>query len=243
MSAQWSAVSELNIKRLQENRYPGRGIVIGLTPDRTRLMQVYWIMGRSENSRNRIFVREANGFVRTEARDPEKLSDPSLIIYYPVKQAGQAHIVTNGDQTDTIVEALSRGGSFEDALSLRTFEPDPPNYTPRISGLVVLNEEHCTYKLSILKTNMSDPSQTQRQFFHYEQAAAGYGHMIHTYEGDGDPLPSFTGEPVLVPLYDDVDRVARFYWDLLDPNNKIALLVKTIEVCSGQSEMRILNKE
>ncbi|PYI50041.1 IMP cyclohydrolase [Paenibacillus flagellatus] len=243
MTQLWSQTAEANAGRLQTNPYPGRGIVIGLTPDGTRYVQVYWIMGRSENSRNRVFIEEANGFVRTEARDPAKLTDPSLIIYYPVRHTGQAHIVTNGDQTDTIYEALKEGRSFEQALTTRTWEPDAPNYTPRISGLVDLSDANCAYKLSILKTNMGDPSQTMRHFFHYEQGVAGFGHCIHTYAGDGNPLPSFQGEPVLMPLFDDIGRTASFYWERLNEDNKISLLVKTIDKASGQTETVIRNKD
>lgn len=237
-----SAIAETNASRLQDNAYPGRGIVIGLTPDGTRYVQVYWIMGRSENSRNRVFIQEENGFVRTEAKDPAKLTDPSLIIYYPVRHREQAHIVTNGDQTDTIFEHLSTGSGFEQALTTRTWEPDAPNYTPRISGLVDLADANCAYKLSILKTNNGDPSQTMRHFFHYEQGIAGFGHCIHTYAGDGNPLPSFQGEPVLMPLFDDADQTASFYWERLNEENKISLLVKTIDKSTGEASLRILNK-
>jgi IMP cyclohydrolase len=237
-----SSAAEQTINELKQNRYPGRGIVIGLTPDGTRLVQVYWIMGRSENSRNRIFVQEDNGFVRTEAKDPAKLSDPSLIIYYPVKQIGQVHIVTNGDQTDTIFNGVSSDSTFEQALSTRTFEPDGPNFTPRISGYVDLQDQQNSYKLSILKTNKGDSAQTLRQFFHYEQAIPGYGHCIHTYSGDGEPLPSFAGEPTLAPLPDDIDATLRLYWELLDPENRISLLVKTIQRDGGATEIRIINK-
>lgn len=238
----WSQSAEAGAARLQANPYPGRGIIIGLTPDGTRYAQVYWIMGRSENSRNRVFIQEENGFVRTEAKDPAKLTDPSLIIYYPVRHTGQAHIVTNGDQTDTIYEALQKGGTFEQALATRTWEPDPPNYTPRISGLVDLSDPNCAYKLSILKTNRGDPSQTMRHYFHYEQGIAGYGHCIHTYETDGNPLPSFQGEPVLMPLFDDIEETASFYWERLNEENKLSLLVKTIDKASGQTETIIRNK-
>jgi hypothetical protein len=239
----WKETAERNASQLQANAYPGRGIVIGLTPDGTRYTQVYWIMGRSENSRNRIFVREDNGFVRTEAKDPAKLTDPSLIIYYPVRHIGQAHIVTNGDQTDTIYEALKKGETFEQALSTRTYEPDAPNYTPRISGLVDLNDPNAAYKLSILKTNANDPAQTLRQYFHYEQGIAGFGHCIHTYAGDGNPLPSFSGEPVLMPLFDGLRETADFYWSRLNAENKISLLVKTIDKASGKTDMVIYNKD
>nr|WP_275984103.1 IMP cyclohydrolase [Paenibacillus hamazuiensis] len=227
---------------MKQNPYPGRGIVIGRTPDGTRLVQVYWIMGRSENSRNRVFIQEDNGFLRTEAKDPAKLTDPSLIIYYPIRYTGSAHIVTNGDQTDTIYEALQAGRSFEQALTTRTYEPDAPNYTPRISGLVDLADATCAYKLSILKTNNNDPAQTMRHFFHYEHAVPGFGHLITTYSGDGNPLPSFQGEPQLVPVYDDIDQTLRAYWGRLNEENKIALLVKTIRIEGGQTEMKIINK-
>ena len=199
-------------------------------------------MGRSENSRNRIFVQEANGFVRTEAADPAKLTDPSLIIYYPVKHAGASHIVTNGDQTDTIHEALEQGGTFESALRTRTFEPDAPNLTPRISGIVELGDAKAAYKLSILKSAMNDESFAQRQFFEYEQPIAGFGHLIHTYVGDGDPLPSFAGEPKLVPLFDDAEATLNYYWDLLDEDNRISLLVKTIPLDGGAPQVAIRNK-
>lgn len=214
-----------------------------MTPDGTRYVQVYWIMGRSENSRNRIFVPEENGFLRTEAADPAKLSDPSLIIYYPLRHEGGAHIVTNGDQTDTIWEALKSGGTFEQALGTRTYEPDPPNFTPRISGIVDLNDAQNAYKLSILKTNENDEAQTKRQFFHYEKALPGYGHFISTYVGDGNPLPSFAGEPKLAPLFDDEKETARFYWNLLNEDNRISLLVKTIGVRDGATSLTVINKE
>lgn len=242
-SAKWREPADQTVRQLKGNAYPGRGIVIGLTPDRTRYVQVYWIMGRSENSRNRIFVAEENGFLRTEARDPAKLSDPSLIIYYPLRHEGGAHIVTNGDQTDTIWEALRSGGTFEQALGTRTYEPDPPNFTPRISGLVDLNDRQNPYKLSILKSAENDESQTKRQFFHYEKAIAGYGHFISTYQGDGHPLPSFAGEPQLAPLFDDAQETARFYWNLLNEHNRISLLVKTIRISDGDISLTVINKD
>lgn len=242
-SARRQQLADYTVRQLQANVYPGRGIVIGLTPDETRYVQVYWIMGRSENSRNRIFVPEEGGFLRTEARDPAKLTDPSLIIYYPLRHEGGAHIVTNGDQTDTIWEALRAGGSFEQALATRTYEPDPPNFTPRISGIVDLNDRHHAYKLSILKSAENDESQTRRQYFHYEKAIAGYGHFISTYAGDGDPLPSFTGEPQLARLFDDEQETAHYYWDLLNEANKIALLVKTIRISDGTTTLKVINKD
>ena len=237
------AEAERNAGELKGNRYPGRGIIIGMTPDGTRLVQVYWIMGRSENSRNRIFVLEEDGSVRTEARDPAKLTDPSLIIYYPVRQSAGAHIVTNGDQTDTIAEFIAKGGTFEDALKTRTFEPDAPNFTPRISGIVQPGDPHAAYKLAILKSNRGNEALTQRHFFTYEQPIPGFGHLIHTYQGDGNPLPSFEGEPKLVPLFDDPNETLDFYWERLDEENRISLLVKTIPIQGGEALITIRNKD
>jgi len=236
------AEASKNAEALKGNRYPGRGIIIGMTPDGTRLVQVYWIMGRSENSRNRIFVLEEDGSVRTEARDPAKLTDPSLIIYYPVRQSAGAHIVTNGDQTDTIANTIANGGTFEDALRTRTFEPDAPNFTPRISGIVQPGDKSAAYKLAILKSNRGNEALTQRHFFTYEQPLAGFGHLIHTYQGDGNPLPSFEGEPKLVPLFDDAEQTLNYYWERLDEENRISLLVKTIPAQGGKAEIAIRNK-
>ncbi|TVY06966.1 IMP cyclohydrolase [Paenibacillus cremeus] len=243
MTTTRAAQAEQYLKSLQDNVYPGRGIIIGQTPDGTRLVQVYWIMGRSENSRNRVFIEEANGFLRTEAKDPAKLTDPSLIIYYPVKHVNGAHIVTNGDQTDTIHAALQQGGSFESALATRTYEPDAPNFTPRISGIVDLKDGQFAYKLSILKSSSNTEDQTLRHTYTYEQALPGFGHCIHTYAGDGNPLPSFQGEPQLVPLVDDAEQIANTYWNALNDENKIALLVKTIRLADGAAELLVVNKE
>ncbi|MFK7697626.1 IMP cyclohydrolase [Paenibacillus sp. HJGM_3] len=242
MATNWSTIAQQHIRTLEANSYPGRGIIIGLTPDGTRLLQVYWIMGRSENSRNRVFIGEENGFLRTEAKDPAKLSDPSLIIYYPLRHTGGAHIVTNGDQTDTIYDALLSGGTFEQALARRTYEPDAPNFTPRISGIVDLNDNQFAYKLSILKTNANDESQTLRHFYTYEKAIPGYGHFISTYAGDGNPLPSFQGEPVLVPLQDSIEETANYYWSRLDVANRVSLLVKSIRIADGQTDLHIMNQ-
>lgn len=238
-----TALAERNLQALERNPYPGRGIVIGLNETGTHLVQVYWIMGRSENSRNRVFVVEDNGFVRTEAKDPAKLTDPSLIIYYPVKQVKRAHIVTNGDQTDTIADALASGGSFEGALATRTYEPDAPNFTPRISGIVDLDDPQYAYKLSILKTSGFGEDQTLRHYYTYERAVPGFGHCIHTYEGDGNPLPSFQGEPRLMPLVGEPAAIAETYWKRLNADNKISLLVKTIRLADGASEVLVINKE
>jgi IMP cyclohydrolase len=238
-----AAQAEQYVQSLSANVYPGRGIVIGLTPDGTRLIQVYWIMGRSENSRNRVFIQEDNGFVRTEAKDPAKLTDPSLIIYYPAKHLGGAHIITNGDQTDTIHEALQKGGTFEAALSTRTYEPDAPNFTPRISGIIDLADSQFAYKLSILKSAGNTEDQTLRHTYTYEKAIAGFGHCIHTYEGDGNPLPSFKGEPQLVPLGDSLEEISNTYWNALNDENRISLLVKSIHVETGATELLVRNKD
>jgi IMP cyclohydrolase len=238
-----AALADAYLKELQNNSYPGRGIVIGMSEDGEQYVQVYWIMGRSENSRNRVFIAEDNGFLRTEARDPAKLTDPSLIIYYPLKHLGGAHIVTNGDQTDTIHEALQHDGSFEGALTTRTYEPDGPNFTPRISGFTDLADSQFAYKLSILKSVGNTEDQTLRHTYTYEKALPGFGHCIHTYEGDGNPLPSFTGEPRLVPLRGDAETIANTYWSLLNPDNRISLLVKTIRRNSGETGLVIINKE
>ncbi len=182
----------LNLEKdLQQNTYPGRGIVIGRSKDGKNAMIGYFIMGRSENSRNRIFVKEPDG-IRTEAFDPAKLTDPSLIIYHPVRVVGDTTVVTNGDQTDTVADFLKEGKTFEQALRTRTFEPDGPNWTPRISGMV---EKNGDYRLSILKSADGDENSTRRYFFEYTAPRAGEGHFIHTYEHDGNPIPSFKGEP------------------------------------------------
>jgi hypothetical protein len=231
--------AQANETRLKANRYPGRGIVIGRS-DRGHAVQVYWIMGRSENSRNRVFVEEGDG-VRTKAWDPAKLTDPSLVIYWPARRFESFHVISNGDQTDTIVKELEIGSSFEDALMSRTFEPDGPNWTPRISGLVDAADEKGGYRLSILKTAGGDPSVCQRHFFVYEALLEGFGHCIHTYEGDGDPLPSFLGEPYLVGLRGGADAIAQHWWSLLDPDNRVSLMVKEIESAGGKCAVRIVN--
>ena len=235
------ALLKSNIQSLRENSYPGRGIVLGKSPDVRNYIQIYWIMGRSENSRNRIFVSE-NGSVKTEAFDKSKVTDPSLIIYYPVRSLGSCHIVSNGDQTDTVFESLEKGEAFEEALNTREFEPDAPHYTPRISGIVDLEDRVHDYKLSILKPVCGRPEHGSRQFFNYEKAVPGIGHCIHTYAGDGDPLPAFSGEPYIVELFDDIDETARFYWEALNVDNRISLLVKSIGVETDETDLRIVNK-
>ena len=224
---------------LRGNPYPGRGIVLGRSPDGNKAVIAYFIMGRSENSRNRVFVETPDG-IRTQAHDPSKMTDPSLIIYAPVRVFGSATVVTNGDQTDTIREGLAAGRSFAEALRKRTFEPDRPNYTPRISGLV---DKDGGYTLSILKSADGDPASCRRYFFEYGDPLAGQGHYIHTYMGDGDPLPSFEGEPeqVSIPCA-TAGELADLVWDSLNGDNKVSLFVRYIDLATGTWESVIKNK-
>ncbi|MBR1389969.1 MAG: IMP cyclohydrolase [Lachnospiraceae bacterium] len=221
--------------------YPGRGIVIGKSANGKYAVTAYFIMGRSENSRNRIFVEDGAG-IRTQAFDPSKLEDPSLIIYAPVRVLGNLTIVTNGDQTDTIYELMQQGKTFEEALRTREFEPDAPNYTPRISGLLELENGTYHYAMSILKSNNGNPVSCSRYTFSYDNPIAGEGRFIHTYMGDGNPLPSFEGEPVLVDISDDIDAFTSQLWDSLDSDNKVSLFTRFIEIETGNYETRIVNK-
>lgn len=211
---------------LSSNPYPGRGIIIGKSFDGKSAIVVYFIMGRSENSRNRIFVPTEDG-IRTEAFDHALMTDPSLIIYNPLRILNETLIVTNGDQTDTIRDHLLAGKSFEAALRTREFEPDKPNYTPRISGL--LNRDG-SYKLSILKSLSGNPESCNRYFFEYNNTSPGIGHILHTYRGDGDPLPSFEGEPRTVALNGELDDIARLAWESLNEENKVSLLAISIGI-------------
>lgn len=223
---------------LRDNTYPGRGIVLGKSADGQKAVIAYFIMGRSENSRNRIFVEEDGG-LRTQAFDPAKLKDPSLVIYWPVRKFGAATIVTNGDQTDTIYEFLAAEKTFEEALRMRTFEPDPPILTPRISGLV---HKDGSYRLSILKSANGNAESTQRFFYEYPQPVAGEGHFIHTYLGDGNPVPSFEGEPELVRIEGDIDSFTSVMWENLNEANKVSLFVRFIDLADGSEETRVVNK-
>ena len=225
---------------LAGNSYPGRGIVIGESQDGGKAVIAYFIMGRSENSRNRVFVEEGAG-IRTQAFDPAKLSDPSLVIYAPVRVLGEATIVTNGDQTDTVYDFLKEGKTFEEALRTRTFEPDGPNYTPRISGIVERRQGSFSYKLSILKSCGGDPDFAQRFFFEYAPKP-GLGHFIHTYKQDGDPIPSYEGEPTPVLIEGDIDAFTASLWENLNQDNKVSLFVRTIDLTTGGTETRIVNK-
>ncbi len=226
--------------RIRNATYPGRGIVIGQTPDESRVLQVYWIMGRSEGSRNRIFIHEGDT-VRTWAFDESKVTDLSLVVYHPIRIHGSCHIVTNGDQTDTIVEHLARGDTFESALDTRSFEPDPPILTPRISGIVDLDDDDVAYRLAVLKTVGKSADHPARHYFAYDRFLPGYGHCITTYDDDGDPVLSFSGEPYLVDLANDPAETAQTFWNALNENNRVSLLVKSIRA-DGSSEITVINK-
>ena len=228
-------------QELAGNAYPGRGIVIGKSADGKYAVTAYFIMGRSSNSRNRIFVEDGEG-IRTQAYDPSKLEDPSLIIYAPVRVLGNKTIVTNGDQTDTIYELMDKQQTFEQALRTREFEPDAPNYTPRISGIMHLENGRYNYAMSILKSNNGDPSASNIYTYANENPAAGEGHFIHTYMSDGNPLPSFEGEPKLIGIEGDIDSFTKMVWENLNEENKVSLFVRFIEIESGKYETRIINK-
>lgn len=226
---------------LNSNTYPGRGIVIGKTKDGKKAVTAYFIMGRSNNSRNRVFVEEGEG-IRTQAFDPSKLEDPSLIIYAPVRVLGNKIIVTNGDQTDTIYEGMDKQLTFEQSLRTREFEPDAPNYTPRISGIMHVENGKYNYAMSILKSNNGNPEDCNRYTFAYENPVAGEGHFIHTYMHDGNPLPSFEGEPKLVEINGDIDEFTNMVWTNLNEDNKVSLFVRFIDIETGEYETRIVNK-
>ena len=227
---------------LGASTYPGRGIIIGRTADGTKAVTAYFIMGRSTNSRNRVFVTDGKG-IRTQAFDPSKMSDPSLIIYAPVRVLGSETIVTNGDQTDTIYDGRNAGLTFEQSLRSREFEPDAPNYTPRISGLMHVEDNQFSYQMSILKSEDGDPSCCCRYTWTYDRPLAGEGRFIHTYACDGDPLPSFEGDPEKVSIdTPDIDEFTKLVWDSLNEDNKVSLFVRFIDIATGAFESRIVNK-
>ena len=228
-------------QELSSNAYPGRGIVIGKSADGKYAVTAYFIMGRSENSRNRVFVEEGDG-IRTQAFDPSKLTDPHLIIYAPVRVLGNKLIVTNGDQTDTIYELMDRQQTFEQSLRTREFEDDAPNFTPRISGILHFEDKGFNYAMSILKSANGNPDSCQRYTFSYSNPIAGEGRFIHTYMGDGNPLPSFEGEPKLVGISGDIDSFTEMLWTNLNADNKVSLFVRFVELESGKTETRIINK-
>lgn len=225
---------------LSANHYPGRGIMLGMSADGKYAVSAYFIMGRSTNSRNRVFVEDGEG-IRTQAFDEALLSDPSLIIYSPVRVLGDATIVTNGDQTDTIYDGLKAGKGFKESLESREYEPDAPNYTPRISGVMNVSSGKYDYALSILKAN-SDASGCDRYTYVYETPVAGEGRLIHTYQGDGDPLPSFEGEPVCVKIEDDIDAMTDKLWNALDADNKVSLFVRFIDIAAGTYVTKNINR-
>ena len=228
-------------KDVDSNSYPGRGIVIGRSADGNNAVTAYFIMGRSSNSRNRVFVEDGDG-IRTQAFDESKVEDPSLIIYAPVRVLGNTTIVTNGDQTDTIFEGLKAGKTFEQSLRERKFEPDEPNYTPRISGALEVEKGKIAYSLSILKSNNGNASQCLRYTFDYENPLPGEGHFIHTYMKDGNPLPSFEGEPKFVNIEGDIDGFSKKLWESLNLDNKVSLFVRFIDVATGEATTCIYNK-
>lgn len=232
--------SKTMLQRLEGNRYPGRGIVIGKTPDGTKAVAAYFIMGRSNNSRNRIFT-ERDGAVFTEPFDASKVEDPSLIIYAAIRKYENNLIVTNGDQTDTVYDGLAAGKSFDCALEVRAFEPDGPNWTPRISGLLTFADGDFSYKMSILKSGDAEGSICNRFGYHYA-SKAGLGHFIHTYVCDGNPIPTFQGEPERVVIPNDIDTFTSDIWNALDAENRISLYVRYIDLTSGKEENRMMNK-
>ncbi len=227
-------------KYLSSKTYPGRGVAMGLTPDGKKAAIAYFIMGRSENSRNRIFLKVGEN-VKTEAFDPRKMKDPSLIIYYPVRVYENKQIVTNGDQTDTIYEGLEKGQFFGKALESRCFEPDAPNFTPRISGMITFENGGFSYRMSILKSIDAEGTDCARYGFSYP-AKAGLGHFIHTYVCNGDPIPTFQGEPERVAIPDDIGAFTETLWGALNADNKISLYVRYTDLETLSFEDRLINK-
>ncbi len=225
---------------LKSNTYPGRGIVIGKSEDGKNAVSAYFIMGRSENSRNRVFTVK-DGDVYTEPFDYAKVSDPSLIIYSAIRTVNNKLIVTNGDQTDTIYDAIAKGGDMRDALRTREFEPDAPNLTPRISGVIDFSDGDFTYEMSILKSADAEGTACNRYFYEYS-AINGLGHFIHTYVCDGNPIPTFQGEPERVKIPSDIDEFTNTVWTSLNENNKISLYVIYTNLENGHRETRLINK-
>lgn len=228
-------------EELKNNSYPGRGIIIGRSADGTKAVTAYFIMGRSENSRNRVFVEDGDG-IRTQAFDPSKLTDPSLIIYAPVRVLGNKTIVTNGDQTDTIYDGMDIQLTFEQSLRCRDFEPDAPNYTPRISGIMHIEDSGYNYAMSILKSDNGRPDSCLRFTYAYQNPIPGEGHFIHTYMQDGNPLPSFEGEPKRISIPDNMDEFAELLWENLNPDNKVSLFVRYIDIETRETCSKIINK-
>ncbi|MCR5479277.1 MAG: IMP cyclohydrolase [Ruminococcus sp.] len=226
---------------LKNNSYPGRGIIIGKSADGKNAVTAYFIMGRSVNSRNRVFTETADG-IKTEAADPSKLTDPHLIIYSPVRVLGNKTIVTNGDQTDTIYELMDNQQTFEQALRTRLYEDDAPNYTPRISGIMHVGGGEYNYAMNIIKSADGNPDCAERFTFTYTNPLNGVGHFIHTYMGDGNPLPSFEGEPEKIEIPNDIDEFTKGLWNALNEDNKVSLFVRFIDIQSGKATTKVVNK-
>lgn len=235
-------MSLLSIEKiLKENNYPGRGIIAGMTPDSAYAVTAYFIMGRSVNSRNRVFVQEGEN-LRTKAFDESKLSDPSLIIYYPVRALENQLIVTNGDQTDTVYDYIKAGKTFEEALCTREFEPDAPNFTPRISAILAVQDGKYSYKLSILKSALMNGASCERFTYDYASPIPGEGRFIHTYRCDGNPIPSFTGDPEPIAIEGDIDSFTTLLWESLNEDNKVSLFVRYLPLNGGEAQTRVVNK-
>ena len=228
-------------EELKNNSYPGRGIIVGKSADGKSAVCAYFIMGRSSNSRNRVFVEDGDG-IRTKAFDESKLEDPSLIIYAPVRVLGNKTIVTTGDQTDTIYDLMNQQMTFEQSLRTREFEPDAPNYTPRISAIMKVSDGDYNYAMSILKSADGNPDSCQRYTFAYSNPIDGVGHFIHTYKSDGDPLPSFEGEPKKVEIPNSIDEFTDTLWTSLNEDNKVSLFVRYIDIATGEVQSKIVNK-
>ncbi len=228
-------------EELKTNSYPGRGIVIGKSADGRSAVAAYFIMGRSVNSRNRVFTETEDG-IKTEAADPSKLSDPHLIIYSPVRKLGNKTIVTNGDQTDTVYDLMSDGKTFEQSLRTREYEDDAPNYTPRISGIMEIADGAYNYAISILKSADGDPDCCERFTYTYDKPLDGTGHFIHTYMGDGNPLPSFEGEPEKVEIPNGIEEFTDGLWNALNEDNKVSLFVRYIDIATGEEQTKVVNK-
>jgi hypothetical protein len=230
-----------NLRRLIENEYPGRGIILGRSMDGAHAIQVYWLMGRSENSRNRL-LQERGSVVRTAAADPAKMEDPSLVIYTAMREIPGHYLVSNGDQTDTLGDAMPAGRGFAEVLSEIRHEPDGPHWTPRIAGDTAIRDGAMRLDLAILKADPFDPARSVREFFQYEECAPGFGWCVTTYRGNRNPLPSFTGEPYLMPLADEPEKLADTIWNHLNNENRVALVVKAIDPAGGPSTLVLRNR-
>ena len=232
--------AEENLRRLSENSYPGRGIVLGQSGE-GKLLQYYWIMGRSENSRNRVFVREGK-MVRTEPFDGSQLEDPSLVIYTAMDEVDRQYLVSNGDHTDTLCKALKKGGTYQEALGKCGHEPDAPHFTPRIAGGVCLEHKGVPAWLAIIKADPFDSGHSNHFYYDFSQFQPGFGWCITTYRSDGTPLPAFMGEPYILPLHGEGDELIPWLWHRLNESNRVALALKIIDPSNGESETRIVNK-